>query len=70
MLLITMREAAELLSVCERTIFNLCRSGALTFVKIGSSKRILLKSVEEFIASRLLAAKVASEDGNTVEPSK
>lgn len=57
-LLLTMKEVARLLAVSERTVFTLCKSGLLSFVKIGASKRVPVSAVEAFLASRVVIAKL------------
>ena len=50
-LLLTTRQAAEALQVCEKTVFNLTRSGQLRAVKIGSAVRYAVADIEAFIQS-------------------
>lgn len=47
--LLTKREVAEILKVCERTIDNLLRSGVLVHIKLGRSVRFVKSDVEECI---------------------
>lgn len=49
-LLLTPREAAEALSVCEKTLFNLTRRGELPAVKIGRAVRYAVDDLQAFIA--------------------
>ena len=51
---VSLDQAAELLGVCRRTIYNRIRDGRLQTVRtIGGSQRVLLYSVEgEFLATK------------------
>lgn len=49
MRLLTAKEAAEMLSLSERTIQRYLKSGELTFIRLGRSVRIELKDLEEFV---------------------
>lgn len=51
-LLLTPREAAEALSVCEKTLFNLTRRGELPAVKIGRSVRYAVDDLRAFVNGR------------------
>ena len=46
----TIREAAELLSVSRGTIYNLMDRGELAYAKIGSSRRLPRRAVHQFAA--------------------
>jgi excisionase family DNA binding protein len=52
-LLLTVPEAAEALGVSRSVVYELMDSGDLRNIKIGRSRRILVTSLEEFIARRL-----------------
>ena len=49
-LVMSYREAARALGVCERTVFGLVKAGDLAKVAIGRSVRIPVSSIEDFIA--------------------
>jgi excisionase family DNA binding protein len=51
-LLVTTKQAAEALQVCEKTIFNLMCAGQLQSLKIGTSRRIELAAIRRFIKER------------------
>jgi len=51
-LLLTIREAAEALSVCAKTVSNLTRRGELPVVRIGSAVRYDLADLQTFIDRR------------------
>ena len=48
-LLLTPREAAKALSICEKTIYTLTKSGELPAVRIGRSVRYALEDLRAFI---------------------
>jgi excisionase family DNA binding protein len=50
-LLITTKQAAEILNVSERTIANLYYAGHLDSVKLGSSRRYSLADVKKLAAT-------------------
>lgn len=50
-LLITAREAARTLSVSERTLWTLTKSGQVSAVRVGRSVRYTQADLEAFIAS-------------------
>jgi excisionase family DNA binding protein len=52
-LLLTVPEAAEALGVSRSVVYELMDSGDLRNIKIGRSRRVLVTSLEEFIARRL-----------------
>jgi excisionase family DNA binding protein len=52
-LLLTVPEAAEALGVSRSVVYELMDSGDLRNIKIGRSRRVLMTSLEEFIARRL-----------------
>jgi excisionase family DNA binding protein len=51
-LLLTCREAARLLAVCEKTLWNLTRRGELPAVRIGGAKRYSLADLQAFIHTK------------------
>ncbi len=52
-LLLTVREAAEQLGVCDATVYRLCESGDLRHLRIVHSIRIRRQDLAGFLASRL-----------------
>ena len=46
---IPVSEAAEILGVSKRSIYNLCASGAFKSVRIGTKLRISRKSFDEWL---------------------
>ena len=52
-LLLTVPEAAEALGVSRSVVYELMDRGDLRNIKIGRSRRVLVTSLEEFIARRL-----------------
>ena len=60
-LLLTPREAAQTLSVCEKTLWSLTwPRGPIRCVRLGRSVRYSLDSFREFIAEQQAAGEVAS----------
>jgi len=51
-LLLTIPETAEVLAISARTVERLLHRGELARVRIGSSVRVSVRSIESFIASR------------------
>lgn len=51
-LLVTSREAAKLLSISERTLWELTRRGEIKRIKIFSSVRYDVKDLEAFIEAK------------------
>lgn len=51
-LLITIREAAAMLSVCEKTIWNATQRGDLRAVRIGKSVRYAMPDLLSFIEAQ------------------
>ena len=58
--LLTYRQAARLLQVTERTVFNLTHSGSLACVRIGRSVRIDQEDIDRFIASKKCTTRTGS----------
>jgi excisionase family DNA binding protein len=52
--LVSIREAAEFLSVCPASIYNLNSRGQLPFVKIGGSRRIPRRALVELAERNLI----------------
>lgn len=48
-LLVSYKQAADILGVCERTVQNLVYTGRLAFVKIGRTTRIRISELERFV---------------------
>lgn len=48
-LLLTPREAAAAMSVCEKTLYTLTRRGELPAIYIGSAKRYSIEDIQAFI---------------------
>lgn len=48
-LLVTSREAARMLSICERTLWTLTNTGLLGAVRIGRSVRYAVTDLEAYI---------------------
>ena len=55
-LMVTYRQAAELLGVCERSVWKLVKENELKPVRIGRSVRIPLAEIERFIEVQSAAA--------------
>ena len=51
-LLLTEREAAKALAICERTLFTLRTSGEIPHVKIGRSIRYYVADLHRWIAEK------------------
>ena len=49
--LLTVKEAAEILSVCARTVRRLIKKGQIPYVRFGRNIRIAAKYLERFIAA-------------------
>ncbi len=58
-LLYTPEEAAEMLRIGRSRTYDLIRTGALTSIQIGRSRRVSREALSDFVAS-------LSPDGNTV----
>lgn len=56
-LALSVEEAARLISVCPKTIFNLIARGELQGRKIGSRTVILLPDLQKFLETRERAGK-------------
>lgn len=52
MRLLTVKEAAEILSLSERTIQRYLKSGELACVRLGRLVRIEVKDLEEFVEKK------------------
>lgn len=59
--LLTLRQAAEVLGVDERTLFSIRRRGELAVVKFGASVRVSSEALRAFIASREVREGVAGD---------
>lgn len=51
-MLLTSREAAKLLSISERSLWTLTKTGRIAVVKIGSSKRYAVNDLQRFIVEQ------------------
>ena len=49
-MLYRVEEAADLLSISRTAVFGLIRSGDLSAVKIGGRRRIMRRSIEDYIS--------------------
>lgn len=49
---LTYRECAESLGVCQRTVWGLVRSGTLRSMRIGRSVRIPIAELDRYIAQQ------------------
>lgn len=49
--LLSLREAAGVLHVCERTVQRLCHDGCLSYVKVGQSMRFEQSALQAYIDS-------------------
>ena len=58
-LLLTVPETSEALGVSRSAVYELMDRGAVRNIKIGRSHRVLITSLEEFIAQRLSAQQSA-----------
>ena len=58
-LVLTYREAAASLGVCERTVWGLVRDGSLRAVRIGRSVRIPVSELERFLATTAVEGEVS-----------
>ena len=59
-LAITFQEAAELVSVSEKTIRRLVDQGELPVVKIGRAKRIAVKDLEQMLEDKKVVQRQAA----------
>jgi excisionase family DNA binding protein len=55
-LLLTVRQAAEALSICEKSLWNLTKRGDLPAVRIGKSVRYTLEDLQSFIGRSKVVA--------------
>ena len=60
-LLLTVRQTAEVLQVCEKTLWALTRAGRLPCVRIGRGVRYDVADVRRFIAGAKAAGPAAQE---------
>jgi excisionase family DNA binding protein len=51
-LLVTQREAAKRLMLCEKTIYSAVKAGELPCVRIGKAKRFTLEDLKNWIARK------------------
>lgn len=51
-LLLTASEAAKVLSISQRTLFALTKSGQVVAVRIGRAVRYLMSDLEKYVASQ------------------
>ena len=54
--LLRVREAAQILNVCQRTIWRLLDDGELTRIRVGKSVRVERAQLEQFIARQRTAS--------------
>jgi excisionase family DNA binding protein len=47
--LVRAREAAEMLSICERTLWDLTKRGAIQAVRFGRSVRYAMSDLQRFV---------------------
>ena len=50
---VTYRDAARMLSVCERTVWGLVQSGELPALRIGKSVRIPVDALQRYVDERV-----------------
>jgi len=58
-LLVNAKQAGRMLSVCERTIFNLVARGELTAIHIGKSVRFAVADLKAWVESAKDSGKTA-----------
>lgn len=63
-LLLSPREAAKALSVCEKTLYNLTKRGELPVVRLGRAVRYSLDDLREWVR-RASEKKCESNENNT-----
>lgn len=51
-LLLTPREAAQTLSICEKTLYNMAKNGQLHPIRIGRAIRYSLAELQAFVVRR------------------
>lgn len=51
-LLLTAREAAKALNICERTLYSLTKAGELPVVRIGRAVRYNVQDIKDFIEKK------------------
>lgn len=51
-LLLTSKEAAKALSVCERTLYGLTKTGELPAIRIGRAVRYSVQDLKDFIEKK------------------
>lgn len=61
-LLLTYKQAGELLQVCDRTVFTLVKTGQLKVVRFGHTVRIDRRDLESFIQQAKGGQAVARAD--------
>lgn len=55
-LLLTPKEAAQMLAISERTLWTLSNSGSIPRLKIGASVRYKFKDLEKFVEAKAVAS--------------
>jgi len=62
--LLTIKEAARILNIAKRSLYNLMARGELRFIKIGSVRRIEPSALEEYKSLHMYGPrpKVSSKD--------
>lgn len=65
-LLVTVKQAAELLGIGRTTVYELIEAGELRSVKRGSSRRIPLKAIHDYIDCLLEGSEHGGDQGGAV----
>ncbi len=65
-LLVTARQAAELLNVSERTVWALLATGELVSIRVGRWRLVPRKALERFVAVRTEKASVQTGKGQNM----
>jgi excisionase family DNA binding protein len=61
-ILMTPAEAAEVLAISRSVVYDLIAKGTLSSIKVGRSRRVLRKSLEDFV-NRELSDQLSDETG-------
>jgi excisionase family DNA binding protein len=60
-LLLRVEEAAQMLGICRAKAYQLAKSGELPSIKLGSSRRVPIDALREWVAQRAAEAKTEAE---------
>ncbi len=65
-LLVSIKQASEMLSISRSVIYQLMDAGQLTPIRIGRSVRLPVEQLEQFVADRLAGVDTRHDNPDTV----